>query len=80
MRLHHHIEIAVLGLEIGKHILVIDVGIILILQPVIGILDHIAMARIAVGAALGDGRGRGAHVVQRLCSGGLQCEDRGDAA
>ena len=56
MRLHRRLEIGVLGLEIGEHVLVLDLGIEGILQPGIGILDRVAVAFVAIRARLGAGR------------------------
>jgi hypothetical protein len=65
VRLHRRFEIGVLVAQIGKHVLVVDVRIAVVLEPVPGILDPDAVALEAVGALLGARRrgkfGRAVH-------------------
>jgi hypothetical protein len=56
VRLHRRFEIGVLGLEVGEHIGVVDLGIALVLQPEIRILDRVAVALVAVRPLLRLGR------------------------
>jgi hypothetical protein len=58
VRLHRRFEIGVLGLEIAEHLFVLDLRVEGVLQPGIGVLDHIAVAFVAVGARFGAGRER----------------------
>ncbi|MCY1172896.1 hypothetical protein D9M73_130400 [compost metagenome] len=55
VRFHHAFEIGVLGGEIGKHIRVIDLGIVRVLQPGIRILNRVPVDGEAVRARCGDG-------------------------
>jgi hypothetical protein len=53
VRLHRRLEIGILGLEVGEHIGVVDLGIGLVLQPEPGVLDGEAVALIFVRALFG---------------------------
>src|SRR4029079_11283108 len=69
-------EIGVLGLQVGKHVGVIDLGIFRVPQPVPRVLDGHAMAFVAVGALFGGWRGAAGHglvhalALSALASGG----------
>jgi hypothetical protein len=56
VRGHRRLEISVLGLEVVQHVLVVDLGIALVLEPEIGVLDADAVPLVAVGSRLGAGR------------------------
>ena len=60
LRSHLRLKIRVLSLQIRQHIRVIDFRIIIILQPIPGILQRDAMILGVMGAFLGD-RGQGGH-------------------
>ena len=56
LRLHLRFEPGVLGVQIGEHIRVIDRGIGLVVQPVVGIGNGDSVARVGMIALLGDRR------------------------